>query len=245
MCSGSARGRPPSAPRRRTSSSPARRAIEQQRAADKIDRTRARTDKSGRALISGVRPEAAEQRTSSEVGVVPMREVAQVPLHLLRIAILVVCVCWPANRPALSQIGACPQTASDDIAAAPPEHVGMRSGRLAEAIKSLRDKSRDIHALVVWRNCRMVIELYAESVTRDHNHAVYSVTKSVLATLFGVLLKSGRLPSLDATVADIVAASAALDADKLEKARRIRIRHAMSMASGLDYHNDPARHPIY
>ena len=94
------------------------------------------------------------------------------------IAILLVCICWPTGQPAHAQIGACPQTASDEIPAAPPEHVGMRSGRLADAIKSLRGKDRDIHALVVLRNCKVVVELYAENVTRDHNHAVYSVTKS-------------------------------------------------------------------
>ena len=121
----------------------------------------------------------------------------------------------------------------------------MRSGRLAEAIKSLRDKDRDIHALVMLRNCKVVVELYAENVTRDHNHALYSVTKSVLATLIGVLLKSGRLSSLDVSVADIVAASTKLEADKLEKARRIRLKDVMSMASGLEYHEDPYSHPIY
>jgi CubicO group peptidase (beta-lactamase class C family) len=165
-------------------------------------------------------------------------------LYFLRLAILLICICWPANRPALAQI-ACPQTASDDIAAAPAEHVGMRSGRLAEAIESLRGKNRDIHALVVLRNCKAVVELYAEQVTRDHNHALYSVTKSILATLLGVLLRSGRLSSLDLPVADIVAASAALDADKLEKAGRIRIRDVMSMTSGLEYRHDPTGHPIY
>ena len=70
-------------------------------------------------------------------------------------------------------------------------------------------------------------------VTRDHNHAPYSVTKSILATLIGVLLKSGRQSSLDASVADIVAARTKLEADKLEKARRVRIMDVMSMASGL------------
>lgn len=121
----------------------------------------------------------------------------------------------------------------------------MRSGRLAEVIKSLRDESRDIHALVVQRNCKIVVELYAENVTREHNHGVYSVTKSVLATLFGVLLRSGRLPSLDIPVADVVAARTGLDADKLEKARRIRIKDVMSMASGLQYRHLPMDHPIY
>jgi CubicO group peptidase (beta-lactamase class C family) len=121
----------------------------------------------------------------------------------------------------------------------------MRSGPLAEAIKSLRGKDRDIHALVVLRHCKVVVELYAEKVTRDHNHSLYSVTKSILATLIGVLLKSRKLPSLEASAADIVAAGTALDADRLEKARRIRIKHVMSMTSGLEYHEDPYRHPIY
>ena len=71
----------------------------------------------------------------------------------------------------------------------------MRSGRLADAIKSLRGKNRDIHAFVVLRNCQMVVELYAEKVTRDHNHDLYSATKSILATLIGVLLRSGKLAS--------------------------------------------------
>jgi CubicO group peptidase (beta-lactamase class C family) len=121
----------------------------------------------------------------------------------------------------------------------------MRSGRLADAIKSLRGKDRDIHALVVLRNCKVLVELYAENVTRDHNHALYSATKSILATLIGVLLKSGRLSSLDVSVADIVATHTKLEADKLEKARRIRIRDVMSMASGLEYHENPTNHPIY
>jgi CubicO group peptidase (beta-lactamase class C family) len=121
----------------------------------------------------------------------------------------------------------------------------MRSGPLAEALKSLRGKDRDIHALVVLRNCKMVVELYSENVTREHNHALYSVTKSILATLIGVLLKSGKLSSLDVSVADIVAASTKLEADKLEKARRIRLRDVMSMASGLEYHDNPTSHPIY
>src|SRR5690348_11024953 len=115
----------------------------------------------------------------------PRSEIGQsaVPLHLLQWAILLVCICWPASKPALAESGACPPTASDEIPAAPPERVGMRSGQLANAIKSLRDKDRDIHALVVLRNCNLVVELYAENVTRHHNHALYSITKSVLATL--------------------------------------------------------------
>ena len=121
----------------------------------------------------------------------------------------------------------------------------MRSGRLADAIQSLRGKNRDIHALVVLRNCQMVVELYAENVTRGHNHALYCATKSILATLIGALLRSGKLASLDVPVADVVAANTLPDADKFAKGRRIHLRDVMSMTSGLEYHHDPANHPIY
>jgi len=90
----------------------------------------------------------------------------------------------------------------------------------------------------------MVVELYAEKLTRDHNHALYSVTKSVLATLIGVLLKQGKLPSLDLPISEVIGASTALDAGTLEKARRIRVRDVMSMASGLEHVDDPLIHPI-
>jgi CubicO group peptidase (beta-lactamase class C family) len=168
-----------------------------------------------------------------------------VPLHPLRLAIFVVCACWPANWPVLAQTSPCPQRVSNDIATAAAEQVGMRSERLAEVIKSLRSHNRDIHSLMVLRNCKVVVELYAERVTRDHNHAVYSVTKSILATLLGGLLKSGEISTLDAPVASVFAASTAFDPDKLEKARRIRIKDVMSMSSGLDYRHDPSGHPIY
>jgi CubicO group peptidase (beta-lactamase class C family) len=167
------------------------------------------------------------------------------PPYYLRMAILLVCIGLPAGRPALAQVGACPPTALDDIAPALPESVGMRSGRLAEAIKSLRGKDRDIHALVVLRNCKVVVELYARDITRDHNHALYSVTKSILATLIGALLQNGKLSSLDVPVADIIDSNTKLGADKWEKARRIRVRDLMSMASGLEHHENPTKHPIY
>jgi CubicO group peptidase (beta-lactamase class C family) len=166
-------------------------------------------------------------------------------LHLFRVAIPIACV-WSATIwPARAQPVACTQAASDEIPAAPAEQVGMRSGRLADVVKSLRSKNRDIHGLVVLRNCRVVLELYAANITRDHNHALYSATKSVVATLVGALLKSGRLPSLDIPVAEVITTATKLDADRMEKARRIRIRDVMSMSSGLKYHENPAIHPIY
>lgn len=144
-----------------------------------------------------------------------------------------------------AQTGACQPSASGEIPLAIPQEVGMRSAGLAEAIGMLRENDRDIHALLIMRNCRIVVEHYAENVTRDHNHDIYSVTKSIVATLVGTLLRSGRLASLDVPVADVIGADTALSPDMIEKARRITVRHVMSMASGLEYFDKPSGHPIY
>src|SRR5262245_40476411 len=125
------------------------------------------------------------------------------PLQFSRRSLLIAGALAAATAPVLARTSACTQAASEEIAAAPAEQVGMRSGRLADAIEALRGKDRDIHALVVLRDCRMVLELYAEHVTRDHNHALYSVTKSVVATLLGVLLRSGKISSLELPVAQV------------------------------------------
>ena len=119
-------------------------------------------------------------------------------------------------------------------------------GDSPDAIASLRGKDRDIHALVVLRHCKAVAKLYAENVTRDHNHALYSATKSVLATLARHAVEKRKT---------VVAGPARGRYRCRERVRLMRtnwkrhggfrIRHVMSMASGLEHRSDPASHPIY
>jgi CubicO group peptidase (beta-lactamase class C family) len=50
---------------------------------------------------------------------------------------------------------------------------------------------------------------------------------------------------MDAPIADLAPRPLLIDDSNWEKARQITLRHAMQMASGLDYRHDPCCHPIY
>lgn len=167
--------------------------------------------------------------------------------HRLASALLVIAAACLSATAGVAQVPAnpCNGAAATLLAPARPEDVGLSSAVLARLIADLRGKDRDIHGLIVSRHCRVAAELYAEGVGREHNHAIYSVTKSVLATLVGALLHQGRLASVDIPVADLMSRPAAVPLADWEKLGRIRLAHVLSMSSGLAYRHEPTRHPIY
>lgn len=139
----------------------------------------------------------------------------------------------------------CPDSVGVDLPTARPHEVGMDAARLAMLLRTLRTTDRAIHGLVVLRDCRVVLEHYAERVTRARNHAVYSVTKSVVGLLAVAALDEGRLAGFDTPVAALVARPPGLADAAWDQAGRITLRHVMQMASGLAYRHDPLGHPIY
>jgi len=74
---------------------------------------------------------------------------------------------------------------------------------------------------------------------------MYSVTKSVTATLVGALLYQQTLRSIDLPVAELMQKPGSISRDDWKKAQRITLRHVMQMSSGLAYENNPTGHPIY
>jgi hypothetical protein len=150
--------------------------------------------------------------------------------------------CMPATA---ASADACAGDPTKTLAPAAPEDVGLLSGALARLVAELRQNELDIRGLIVSRNCRTVVELYATGIGRNHNHAIYSVTKSVQVTLVGALIQQRKLTSIDVPVAELLPKPAAIPDANWDKLRRIRLAHVLSMSSGLDYKHDPSTHPIY
>lgn len=96
---------------------------------------------------------------------------------------------------------------ADDLPEATPESQGMRSDRLREMAEYVRGEGLDVRSLVIVRNGRLVLEWYAGGVTRDHNHNLYSITKSVVATLAGIAIAEGVLPGPKATIGEMLPGS--------------------------------------
>jgi CubicO group peptidase (beta-lactamase class C family) len=140
---------------------------------------------------------------------------------------------------------ACPQPVGKDFSSASVADVGMAAAPLVRLNESLDDGKYDVRSLVILRDCKLVFERYKEGIGRQHNHTLYSVTKSVSSTLVGALLHQGKLKTVDVPLAQLMSKPLFFSRSDWAKGESITLRHVMQMSSGLAYKHDPAGHPIY
>jgi CubicO group peptidase (beta-lactamase class C family) len=114
---------------------------------------------------------------------------------------------------------------------ATPEQDGMDSAALAKLVafgKPLR-----LDSLLIARHGRIVLDATYAPYSADIPHAVNSTTKAIVGTLIAMLLKDGKLDSLDHPVVDFFRDRDVADLDDRKKA--ITIRHLLNMTSGIDW----------
>jgi CubicO group peptidase (beta-lactamase class C family) len=121
----------------------------------------------------------------------------------------------------------------------------MSVGPLVAMLESVDEKGMDVRGLLLLKDCTLVLERYKSGVGRDHNHAVYSVTKSVVSTLVGVLRRDGKLPDLNSPVTTIAPRPVGVTDLAWERASMVSLKNVMNMASGFAYVHNPRLHPIY
>jgi len=158
----------------------------------------------------------------------------------LLFALLLVASAAQANDQQCDQVG-------ENLPAATAAEVGVSAELLANLLDDFDAAGHDIRSLLVLRDCRLVLERYRRDLDRDHHHAVYSVTKSLTATLVGILQHQGKLDSgaLDQPIAALIPKPGSMPQSSWDKAQQISLRNAMQMASGIEYKHDPSGHPIY
>lgn len=115
----------------------------------------------------------------------------------------------------------------DGIPVATPESQGIDSDRLREMSEWVRAGDLDIRSLLLLRRGHLVLEWYAGDVSRDSNHNVYSITKSVVSLLAGLAIDEGKIPSAETTLREL------LPAAKGKPAEAITLAQLLSMRSGL------------
>ncbi|MFQ5528382.1 MAG: serine hydrolase domain-containing protein, partial [Thermoanaerobaculia bacterium] len=115
--------------------------------------------------------------------------------------------------------------------------VGLTTGPIEEMIQMIIDTPMDsveapyLHAFLVARHGRLVLEEYFHGFTRDTPHGTRSASKSVTTTLAGIAVNQGKL-SLDTPVyATMNGGEVPADADP--RAERMTLRHLITMTSGL------------
>ncbi|MEJ2290390.1 MAG: serine hydrolase [Deinococcales bacterium] len=115
--------------------------------------------------------------------------------------------------------------------ASTPEEQGFDAGKLADAVLTMRERSIDIHSLLLMRHGAVFVDASFYPYDGTTVHEVASVTKSVMTTLVGIAAEQRKL-DLDAPMLSFFPDRevAHLDARK----ERITVRHLVSMASGLE-----------
>jgi CubicO group peptidase (beta-lactamase class C family) len=114
-----------------------------------------------------------------------------------------------------------------------PEAQGMDGARLDEMLADIRRQSTPLYSLLVIRNGYMVSETYFRGDDAGTRRELYSVTKSVVATLVGIAVDRGDMADLDAPVLGCFPERTFAHTDDLKEA--MTLRHLLTMTSGLDW----------
>ncbi len=116
---------------------------------------------------------------------------------------------------------------AEGFTVATPESQGIDSNRLREMSEWVRFEELDVRSLLIVRNGHLVLEWYAGEVTRDSNHNIYSITKSVVSLLAGIAIDQETISGTEATLGDLLPGVTA------PAGSAITLDHLLSMRSGF------------
>ena len=135
-------------------------------------------------------------------------------------------------------------SAEPGIEPASPESVGVDSAPLLRMSEWLRKDKLDVRSLLIVKDGKLILERYADGLTREHNYELYSVTKTITALTFGVLAGEGRIATTD-RVAPHLSKTHPEFRDAIANKKDIELGHLMSMSSGLLYKQVEGSDPLY
>ncbi|MCX7709001.1 MAG: beta-lactamase family protein [Clostridia bacterium] len=114
-----------------------------------------------------------------------------------------------------------------------PEEQGMDSGRLLEMLNFIKDGGNEIHSIVVIRNGYKVMDANFFPYKSDTKHVVFSCTKSITSTLFGIASGEGKIKSVDDKVLEYFSDKSIQKVD--EKKKELTLKHLLTMTAGFDW----------
>jgi CubicO group peptidase (beta-lactamase class C family) len=94
-------------------------------------------------------------------------------------------------------------------------------------------KSQQVHAVLIARHGKLVLEEYFHGEDRRHAHDTRSAAKSITSTLIGAAIHAKRGVTLGSPVYAIMNGGRFPDTIEARK-RRITLEHLLSMSSGID-----------
>jgi CubicO group peptidase (beta-lactamase class C family) len=87
---------------------------------------------------------------------------------------------------------------------AEPEQVGLDKNTLVQAEAKVRGEMPGVHAILVARHGRIVLERYYHGLPADQPFPVYSITKSVVSALAGIAIAEGKIRGIDERLSQLL-----------------------------------------
>lgn len=118
-----------------------------------------------------------------------------------------------------------------------PEEQGLDPVKLADLVAQIRrgEFLPRLHALLVVRRGRLVLEEYFNNWQADRIHTLQSVSKSFTSALVGIAIARGEFKSVDEKVLDFFPGMAGI-ANMDERKASMRLEDILTMRTGTDYH---------
>ena len=146
---------------------------------------------------------------------------------------------YPRGRPTGLYFYTRPPMLGDGWETATPGDVGLSVDTLIGFMRTMVNLPMDslgspqIHAVLVARHGKLVIEEYFHGENRERTHESRSSAKSITSTLVGAAIHALRGVSLASTPYSVVNGGAFPDTIEARK-RRITLENLLSMSSGID-----------
>jgi CubicO group peptidase (beta-lactamase class C family) len=119
-----------------------------------------------------------------------------------------------------------------------PEAQGVSSAAMAELVRALDTRIEGMHSVMILRHGRVIAEGWWAPYAAQHNHVLYSLSKSFTSAAVGFAVSEGRL-GVDDEVVKLFPEDAPADASNNLKA--MRVRDLLTMATG--HQDEPPTSP--
>jgi CubicO group peptidase (beta-lactamase class C family) len=130
-----------------------------------------------------------------------------------------------------------PQFPDDVWTASTPEEQGLDGAKLEAAVSAARERGHALHAFLVIRHGKLVLERYGvvegRQLTPADPHPLYSVTKTFTSMLVGLAIADGKIASVEARVSPFFPEPELRQAN-VEK-EGLNVEDLLTMQSGIAY----------
>ena len=114
-----------------------------------------------------------------------------------------------------------------------PSDQGMDTEILFNLFKFIQSTNELVNSILIIKNGYIVTEGYFHPFNKDYLWQVYCISKTVMATLVGILIKEGYIKSVDQKVIDFFDAKKVANLSPYKS--EMTIKHLLASTTGFDW----------